>query len=199
MWFLHLLNADTLIEGHSAEFKALARLSSCSEVVKEKGKEAVTSTHQLMTENCYLVFRIGRHMAVQLKDVQEIIEKTGVLGLPGASTIKGGVINLRGLVVPVIGLREFYGYSGGQQNTGGRKLIICRIEATSVALEVDGIVTIYKQEQYQTTTSIKKNLAKRRDTLDRSIVFEQDDRRGEHVLVVNIHNLIRNHLEVEIT
>ena len=120
-----------------------------------------------------------------------------MLGLPGASTFKSGVINLRGLVVPVINLREFYGYPPGQKNTGERKLIICRSEATTVALEVDGIVTIYKQEQYQHTSSVKKDLNKRRDTLDRLIVYEHEERRSEHVLVVNIHNLIRNHLEVE--
>ncbi len=192
-----LLNVDTLIEGYSDELKALARLSSGSEAAKDKGKEAQTSAHHLITENCYLVFWIGKHMAVQLKDVQEIIERTGVLGLPGTNTFKSGVINLRGLVVPVINLREFYGYSAGQLSTGEQKLIICKSEATTIALEVDGIVTIYKQENYQTTSSIKKDLAKRRDTLDRLIVYEHDKGRSEHVLVVNIHNLIRNHLEVE--
>ena len=192
-----LLNVDTLIEGYSDELKALARLSSGSEAAKDKGKEAQTSAHHLITENCYLVFWIGKHMAVQLKDVQEIIERTGVLGLPGTNTFKSGVINLRGLVVPVINLREFYGYPAGQQSTGERKLIICKSEATTIALEVDGIVTIYKQEYYQTTSSIKKDLAKRRDTLDRLIVYEHDKGISEHVLVVNMHNLIRNHLEVE--
>lgn len=70
-----LVNMDTLIDGHSDELKALARLSSGPEVSRDKAKEPVTSAHHLITENCYLVFWIGRHMAVQLKDVQEIIEK----------------------------------------------------------------------------------------------------------------------------
>ncbi|MDK9707016.1 MAG: chemotaxis protein CheW [Desulforhopalus sp.] len=192
-----LLNMDTLIHGHSDELQTLARLSSGAETVRDKGKESMTSAHHLITENCYLVFWIGRYMAVQLKDVQEIIQKSGVLGLPGASAFKSGVINLRGLVVPVINLREFYGYSGGPQGTAEHKLIICRNESMTIALEVDGIVTIYKQEQCQNTSSIKKELAKRKDTLDRLILFEQEGQKTEHVLVVNIHNLIRNHLEVE--
>lgn len=192
-----LLDMDALIHGHSEELKTLARLSSGTETVKDKAKEPITSAHHLITENCYLVFWIGRYMAVQLKDVQEIIQKSGVLGLPGASTFKSGVINLRGLVVPVINLREFYGYPGGLQDTTEHKLIICRNEATTIALEVDGIVTIYKQEQCQNTSSIKKELAKRKDTLDRLIIFEQEGQKTEHVLVVNIHNLIRNHLEAE--
>ncbi|MFH0783195.1 MAG: chemotaxis protein CheW [Pseudomonadota bacterium] len=189
-----LLNIETLIDGYSDELKALARLSSDGEAAG-KGKEVASSAHHLITENCYLVFWIGRHMAVQLKDVQEIIEKTGVLGLPGANTLKSEVLILRGLVVPVINLREFYGYPAGPPSSAERKLIICRSQSTTVALEVDNIVTIYKQEQYQQTTSIKKDLAKRKDTLDRLIVYEHDDRKSEHVLVVNIHNLIRNHLE----
>lgn len=190
-----LLNIDNLIYGRIDELQALARLSNDVETPKSKGKEPLTSAHHLITENCYLVFSIGRHMAVQLKDVQEIIERSGVLSLPGDSGYKSGIINLRGLVVPVVNLREFYGHTGDQPRVGEQKLIICRTESTTVALEVDGIVTIYKQEQYQTTTSLKKDLAKKRDTLDRLIVYEQEDRRTEHVLVVNIHNLIRNHLE----
>ncbi|MDP3480357.1 MAG: chemotaxis protein CheW [Desulfoprunum sp.] len=192
-----LLNMDNLMHGHADELKTLARLSNNVEVPKIKRKEPLTtSAHHLITENCYLVFSVGKHMAVQLKDVQEIIERAGVLGLPGESSYKSGIINLRGLVVPVVNLRKFYGYTDGQPKPGEQKLIICRTQSTTIALEVDGIVTIYKQEQYQSTTSLKKDLAKRKDTLDRLIVFEQEDKRMEHVLVVNIHNLIRNHLEV---
>jgi purine-binding chemotaxis protein CheW len=64
-----------------------------------------------------------------------------------------------------------------------------------VALEVDGIVTIYKQEQYQNTASLKPELAKKEDILDRLIVFDGGVGKKQHVLVVNIHNLIRNHLD----
>lgn len=189
-----LLNMDNLIYGHAEELKALTRLSNGVETATEK--EPAIGAHHVITENCYLVFSIGRNMAVQLKDVQEIIERTGVMGLPGSGGFTSGVINLRGLVVPVVNLREFYGYKGVDSPQAEQKLIICRTESRTVALEVDTIVTIYKQEQYQTTSSLKKELAKKKDTLDRLIVFAQGDGGNEHVLVVNIHNLIRNHLDM---
>lgn len=192
-----LLDMDQLIYDHADELKALTRLSSGVEIPKPKEKERSLGAHHLITENCYLIFSIGKTMAVQLKDVQEIIEWTGVLGLPGATGFHKGIINLRGLVVPVINLRAFYGYKVLETHPAEQKLIICRSETRTVALEVDQIVTIYKQEQYQSATSVKKDLAKRKDTLDRLIVFVQEDKDNEHVLVVNIHNLIRNHLDVQ--
>ncbi|KJS03146.1 MAG: hypothetical protein VR65_02625 [Desulfobulbaceae bacterium BRH_c16a] len=192
-----LLNMDHLIYGRADELKALARLSNGAEAPKVREKEQAAGAHHLITENCYLVFSVGKYMAVQLKDVQEIIEKTGILGLPGAGGYNSGVINLRGLVVPVVNLREFYGFKSAEHKKEEQKLIICRTESRTVALEVDGIVTIYKQEQYQTTSSLKKDLAKKKDTLDRLIVFAHEDGTSEHVLVVNIHNLIRNHLDMQ--
>jgi purine-binding chemotaxis protein CheW len=80
------------------------------------------------------------------------------------------------------------------------KLIICRAHDQTVALEVDQIVTIYKQEKYHATPSLHPRLAARKDTLDRLIEFKGEDNGGdrivEHVLVVNIYNLVRNHLEL---
>ena len=119
-----------------------------------------------------------------------------MLGVPGGSGYSYSVINLRGLVVPVVNLREFFGYEKDRSQSEERKLIICRKESQTVALEVDRIVTIYKQEQNQKTSSMKPELADKKDTLDRLIVFEAASGRREHVLVVNIHNLIRNHLDV---
>jgi purine-binding chemotaxis protein CheW len=190
-----LLDVDRLIYDHADELKALTRLSSGVEVAKPKEKE-VLSAHHLITENCYLVFNIGRNMAVQLKDVQEIIERTGVLGLPGTDDYRSGIINLRGQVVPVVNLRAFYGFKGSESPAEAQKLVICRSESRLVAFEVDQIVTIYKQEQYQQATSVKKELARRKDTLDRLIVFAGEDRHNEHVFVVNVHNLVRNHLDI---
>lgn len=191
-----LLDMKNLVCDRMDELKAMGRLACEVEMVDNARGSSATGSHHILTENCYLVFSVGQHMAVQLKDVQEIIEKEGVMGIPGGSGFSSGVINLRGVVVPVLNLREFYGYEKGKSNLVEQKLIICRTESRTVALEVDSIVTIYKQEQYQNTTSLKPNLAKKEDTLDRLIVFDGGAGKKEHVLVVNIHNLIRNHLEV---
>lgn len=191
-----LLNMEDLVCNRMEELKAMGRLS-CEVEKKETGLgSSGIGSHHLLTENCYLLFSVGQNMAVQLKDVQEIIERKGVMGMPGGSGFSRGVINLRGTVVPVVNLREFFGYKKGKSGSGDQKLIICKTESRKVALEVDNIVTIYKQEQYQNASSLKPDLAKKEDTLDRLIVFDGGVGKKEHVLVVNIHNLIRNHLDV---
>jgi len=60
---------------------------------------------------------------------------------------------------------------------------------------VDTIITIYKQEEFHETPSLKPQLQNRKDTLDRLIEFIGEQGLAEHVLVVNTENLIKNHLQ----
>lgn len=189
-----LLDIEQLLCNHKKDLAALARISSETTTGKQNDAVIQVGAHHLITENCYLVFSIGQYMAVQLRDVQEIIERHGVLGMPGEQGYKSGVINLRGEVVPVISLRGFFNSQGRAGNPAERRLIICTVESKTVALEVDSIVTIFKQEQYQNATSLGAELTDKADILDRLIVFDNENEKKEHVLVINVHNLIRNHL-----
>lgn len=189
-----LLDMANLVCDRIDELKAMGRLA-CDVAVDDVGiHSSQNGSHHILTENCYLIFSVGRRMAVQLKDVQEIIERNGVMAIPGGRGCSKDIINLRGVVVPVVSLREFYGYTRSPADLQEQKLIICHSDAQMVALEVDGIVTICKQEHSQKATSINPNLAKREDTLDRLVVFSGGPGKTEHVFVVNIHNLLRNHL-----
>jgi len=190
-----LLTPQELICDRMDELKTMARLSKENEKVVEERKDAQSDVHHLITENSYLIFSIGKDMAVQLKDVQEIIEDMNVLTLPGANGYRRGVINLRGLVVPVVNVAAFVGEEDNGVGAEQRKLIICKAGKSTVALEVNAIVTIFKQEHYQTVGSARPELARIADTLDRLIVYSNNSGKSEHVLVVNIHNLVRNHLE----
>jgi len=195
-----LLEMKNLVCDRIDELKAMSRLSADFDEVEEfESTPSVDTAHHLITENCYLVFGIGNSMAVQLKDVQEIIEEDGVISLPGESGYRAGVINLRGDVVPVINLRNFFSYEKDESIIGEQKLVICKAGSRTVALKVDSIVTIYKQEQYQPTTSLSSELSGKRDVLDRLIVFDNGGSRSEHVLVLNVHNLIRNHIDIATT
>jgi hypothetical protein len=61
-------------------------------------------------------------------------------------------------------------------------------------LLVDEIITIYKQERYHATPSLRPELQAKKDTLDRLIEFINGEGLKEHVLVVNVANLLRHHL-----
>ncbi len=190
-----LLDMPRIVGDHIETIKSLARINGKKEVVDEDRLNKIQA-HHLITENCYLIFEIEKNFAIEIKDVQEIIEYDGVMGLPCAKGFTSQVINLRGQVVPVVNLRSFYSYPRRKSGSAKSKLIICRGKAGILALEVDRIVTIYKQEEFHETPSLNPQLAGRRDTLDRLIDFSNSDGMSEHVLVINVDNLMRNHMEM---
>jgi purine-binding chemotaxis protein CheW len=191
-----LLDMQKIVGDHMDTIKSLARINNNKEVVDEDRLNKIRA-HHLITENCYLIFAIEKNFAIEIKDVQEIIENDGVLGVPCAKGFNSQVINLRGQIVSVVSLRSFYNYSPLGLGEAKSKLIICRGKMGTVALEVDRIVTIYKQEQFHDTPSLNPQLAGRKDTLDRLIDFTGHEGISEHVLVVNVENLMRNHMAMD--
>lgn len=191
-----LLDMPNLVCHQIDELKSMSRIGNGRAAEPERLKETSTSAHHLITENCYLVFFIGKNFAIEIKDVVEIIENDGLLSVPGLQGYRRGVINLRGRVVPVVNLREFYGFTENQATDTRNRLIICRGHDHLVALEVDQLVTIYKQETYHTTPSLTPRLAAKRDTIDRLIEFSGHEGITEHVLVVNPASLVDNHLQL---
>lgn len=192
-----LLDVENLIAAQKELLTSMARINTDAE---EDEKAAVVRARHLITENCYLIFSIGKNFAIELKDVQEIIERDTLMSIPAVTGFDSAVLNLRGQIIPVINLRQFYNYrpleEDGQNNF---KLIICRDGKQVIGLQVDKIVTIYKQEQYYPTPSLNSQLQPKQDTLDRLIEYSNEKQLTEHVLVVNTHNLINNHLRHDIS
>ncbi|BCL62219.1 hypothetical protein DGMP_29120 [Desulfomarina profundi] len=186
-----LLDVENLVASQMELLESMARMKSDGD---EQEEALVVEARHLITENCYLIFSIGKYFAIELKDVQEIIEQDTLLPVPGANGFDASVFNLRGQVIPVINLRKFYGYPDQSGNENNSKLIICRDGKRVIGLQVDAIITIYKQEQFHATPSLNPQLQPKKDTLDRLIEFIGDKKIKEHLLILNIHNLINNHL-----
>jgi purine-binding chemotaxis protein CheW len=186
-----LIQIDTLIQAQQRELRSVARLKSNREE-EHVAKEHMQSRH-LITADCYLVFSIGRNFAIELNDVQEIIESKDLMELPAATGFDRRVLNLRGTIVPVVNLRAFYGYEDNDASPD-KKLIIAKDHSNVIAFEVDRIQTIYKQVQYQHTPSLNPQLNSKKDTLDRLIEFVGDTGVKEHVLVINVKAIMGNHL-----
>lgn len=182
-----LLDMDHLIGEHAHTLQSMSRMENADDQAHDE-----KSVHHLITENGYLIFTVEHVYAVQIKDVQEIIPRKTVMNIPASRSDDSEVINLRSLVVPVVNLRKFYGYP--DRGDPGEQLIICRTESATVALEVDNIKTIFKQEQCFETPSLKPQLRPRKDTLDRLIDLSEGQGTQQHVLVVNVRNMVANHL-----
>ena len=131
--------------------------------------------------------------------MQEILENCRIMPVPSMAGFLSGIIDLRGQMVPVVNLRHFFGYDPGIYSNGGSdKYIIAQSSEGRVALAVDDIVTIQKQEKYFQTPALNPKLRPRQDTLDRTIEMITDEGISESVLVVNVGNLIEKHLDLGI-
>lgn len=187
-----LLSIEDVISNQIEKFRAMFRLNEYS-IAADGDEGTPQSLHHLITENGYLVFSVQKHFGMEIKDVQEILENYDLLRTPGEEGAQVGVVNLRGQIVPVVSLRRFLGYNDKEAGTESSKLIICKGAGKTVALEVDSIVTIYKQEQYHVTPSLNPKWADKKDALDRLIEFLGDEGLREHVLIINIDNLVANY------
>ena len=189
-----LVDAMRLIEAQADKIEAMARIRREHEDVQQSVQ---TSTRHIITEHSYLIFSIGKNFAIELRDVQEILDTDQFMPMPGANGVVSGIINLRGDIVPVVELKQFYSHYQACVLKPEPKLIIGKAGSSRVALLVDRIVTIYKQEQYHQTPSLCPELQSKQDTLDRLIEYINQEDLKEHVLVVNITNLLRNHLFID--
>ncbi len=191
-----LLDVVHLVSNHMEQLESMAKIKTDRE---EKEETVVAEARHLITENCYLIFSIGKFFAIELKDVQEIIERNTLMPIPGAKGFDSEVLNLRGKIIPVINLRQFYGYPEQEEEENNSRLIICRDGDHVIGLLVDNIVTIYKQEQFHSTPSLNPQLQPKKDTLDHLIEFIGEQKTKEHVLVINTRNLINNHLRQNVS
>jgi purine-binding chemotaxis protein CheW len=188
-----LLDVANLVTSQMEILESMSRIKTDDEG-NDVESAAVAESRHLITENCYLIFSIEKNFAIELKDVQEIIEHDMLMAIPGAQGFDSRVLNLRGQVIPVVDLRSFYNYPEHDTKSNSSRLIICRDGKHVVALQVDNIVTIFKQEEFHPTPSLNPQLQPKKDTLDRLIEFVGEQGIVEHVLVINTHNLINNHL-----
>lgn len=85
-----------------------------------------------------LVFRLDdRRFAVLASLVREVVRVVAVAPLPRAPAIVEGVINIRGVLVPVLDIRQRFGMRPAALSPD-QHLLIARAGARLVALRVDG-------------------------------------------------------------
>lgn len=190
-----LLDMEKMLAG---ELEELGRVADMSSDMAEDMKGAASHSQHLITENSYLIFKVERDFAIALHDVQEILENCRIMPVPAMGGFLSGIIDLRGQMVPVVNLRLFFGYDPADDGGGGNdKYIIAQSAEGRVALTVDDIVTIQKQQKFFHTPALNPRLRPRQDILDRTIELITEDDVSESVLVINVQNLIGNYLELD--
>ncbi len=84
--------------------------------------------------------------ALEIENVQEIIKKVKTTRVPRSRTYINGVINLRGIVVPIIDLK--YRFSMADQNYDeNQRIIILKVNGISAGIMVDSVSEVIEVDE----------------------------------------------------
>jgi len=84
--------------------------------------------------------------ALEIENVQEIIKKVKTTRVPRARTYINGVINLRGIVVPIIDLKYRFAMSA-QEYDDNQRIIILKVNGISAGIMVDSVSEVIEVEE----------------------------------------------------
>lgn len=152
----------------------------------------VSSTWNGQDEMSVLTFNLnGETFAIEAMTVQEILDLLPETRVPGAKAYLGGVINFRGKVIPLAGIRLAFGMEAGAASIDSRIIV--------VQLDIDGepcLVGIRTDKVYEVTTISRAaseappsvGMRWRADFIDCLV-----KRNGEFVIVPNLKTIFASH------
>ena len=131
-----------------------------------------------------IAFRMGQQeYCVNVKAIREIRGWTPVTPLPHAPSHMLGVINLRGMVLPIIDLSARMGFSPTEPTTR-HAIMVAEIGKNVVGLLVDAVSEIFSatDNQIQPTPDVASEMAK---TLVRGVIPAE----GRMISVISLDNI----------
>lgn len=88
----------------------------------------------------FAVFSIGKvEFALDIMRIKEIVKPLKINTIPKAPRFIEGVINLRGIIIPIVDLRKRFGIKIPEAPMPGERIIIARLEKKIIGLIVDSV------------------------------------------------------------
>lgn len=101
----------------------------------------------MANENQYVVFRLGKETyGLEISMILEIITMQTITEVPGTEEYIEGVINLRGLVIPVFNLHKKFELVEGEITRSSR-IVVVEVEGHNIGMVVDGVSEVVKITQ----------------------------------------------------
>lgn len=92
----------------------------------------------------YVVFKLGRETyGLEISTVLEIITMQAITEVPGTESFVEGVINLRGLVIPVFNLYKKFNIEEAEQ-TKTTRIVVVEVNGSSIGMMVDEVSEVVK-------------------------------------------------------
>ena len=150
---------------------------------------ALVAKKPTFTESFSVVtFKLGDEVcAVPITDVFQIIRDTPITKVPNATNYVEGVLNLRGVLVPIIDLKHFLGL-GVRQLGEEHRLMIVELDDRSVGFSVDSIGGVVEIESVDLQPAPEVVKAKMENHFVRGVVRKEDG----IVVILDIEEILKN-------
>lgn len=119
----------------------------------------MAETTATTTEKQLVVFDLaGEHYGVDIATVREIIQMQTVTRVPGSESYVEGLINLRGVVIPVVNLRKRFGLEEVEQDKDTRIMVI-NSNKQDIGMIVDSVTEVLRipESSIEPTSAIISN------------------------------------------
>jgi len=94
------------------------------------------------------VFKLGgTPLGIYALKIQEIIKPMDLTPVPTTPPFLLGVLNLRGVIIPIVDLRETLGLSLQEGNKKENRILIVNLEGNQIGFLVDAVVGVYQLEK----------------------------------------------------
>ncbi len=105
-------------------------------------------TTELVPSGQLVTFTLdGVEFGLDIDRVQEITHRTDVTPVPGSPSFILGVINLRGMIIPVIDSRVRF-HLAPQETTSKTRIIVMRLASGPTGLQVDSVAEVVRLEDH---------------------------------------------------
>ncbi|MGE5509048.1 MAG: chemotaxis protein CheW [Chitinophagales bacterium] len=88
----------------------------------------------------------GEDFGVPIEQVREINRLVQIMAIPQAPRSVLGVINLRGKIIPVISLRERFGFDRGQ-NSEATRIVVSDVAGQTAGFVVDAVTEVLRLDE----------------------------------------------------
>lgn len=137
-------------------------------------------------------FFLGRQeFTVPINAVQEVIRSLPATKLPVAPPFVTGVINLRGIVTPIIQLRELLGIAGlEEQERADKFIVVCKRHGLQFGLVIDTVHTMYRVPQDSIDWAVESHLG-----IAVQYIFGLMKSKDSLISIISVDNIVEAILE----
>jgi len=149
---------------------------------EEKGQESVADARQ------FVIFHVeGERFGVSLSEVQEIIRVPEVVRMPLSPVSLEGLANLRGNVLPVLSLRQVFGFPAAANDDSTRVVVLNHERPVGLIVDRMANVVTVEPERIEQASTIRSSI----DVDFVSGMIKETDGRSM-VIILNSRQIVGN-------